>query len=88
MTTTYNEFAAKLSVKLEDNRGITSHRLREITLNDYDAYVLYTEHPDDIRVLQYLQEFAIYTDNAEHAEIIDKLSNTSATIVKMIKDYN
>lgn len=72
MTKTYNEFASKLSVKLEDNRGITSHRLREITLNDYDAYVLYTEHPDDIRVLQYLQEFAIYTDNADHAEIINK----------------
>ena len=50
MTTTYNEFAAKLSIKLEDNRGITSHRLREITLNDFDDYTFYAKHKYDILV--------------------------------------
>lgn len=71
MKNNFKEFAAKSSIKLEDHRGLTSPRFREATLSNYDSYLLFVENPNNILGLQYLQEFAVYTDNEEHASIIN-----------------
>lgn len=83
----FNTFAEKLSYKLEDNRGITSHRVTEVRLDSYESYVLYTERPWDVRILENLKEFIIYTDKEQNVSTIrsgiEYIFNNSSNIKRL-----
>ena len=61
----FTKFAEKLSYKLEDGRGATSHNVNEVKLNSYDSYVLYTHRPWDVRIIEELHDFLIYTEREQ-----------------------
>ena len=66
----FNKFAEKLSYKLEDNRGATSHKVIQVKLNNYDSYVLYTTRPNDVRIIEELREFMIIGDEEVNSELV------------------
>lgn len=65
-----NNFAEKLSYKLENGKGIRSNNITKVRLSNYESYLLYTEKPYDVRILEVLKDFVVYTSNSDHAKII------------------
>jgi hypothetical protein len=89
----FTTFAKKLSVKLEDNRGITSHYVNKVKLSNYDSYVLYTNRPYDIRVIENLENFLVYVENENDVEPVTKginyivSSSTGTKRLSVLKCY-
>ena len=68
----FNKFAEKLSYKLEDGRGATSHKVINIKYTSLESYLLYTSRPFDVRIIENLREYEIYTDSKEHLETLQR----------------
>lgn len=64
------EFARKLSVKFEDQRGARTKKLACVKLDPLEAYELYASNPHDLRIIDHIKNFMILTETKDHEDII------------------
>lgn len=66
----FNDFARKFSEKIETGKGITTPLVLQVKLSPLESYKLYTTRPYDVRVIENLEEFSLWTTDDSHNEKI------------------
>lgn len=76
----FNDFATKYSIKAESGKGYTSNKVTDVRMPSLESYKLYSSRPYDIRIIENLDEFSIYTDSDEHNDVIIETINLLRTL--------